>query len=154
MRAVAKGPPSGTHDHPRRRPGAPLRGMSVRRRARERRLENEKRDQERASNCSWRGVAVGRQFAVVGDAARTKRLGIAENVCECGKLAVDRNRVITNVMPQKRAPYFARLLFPRVTPHLQRKYFRQICYALILGAIIAAVVVVVIYYQSKPPPGS
>ena len=67
---------------------------------------------------------------------------------------MDRNRVITNVMPQKRAPYFARLLFPRVTPHLQRKYFRQICVALILGAIIAAVVGLVIYYQATAHPGS
>ena len=51
-------------------------------------------------------------------------------------------------MPEARAPFLARILFADAPPHLQRRNFRQLCAAVIVGLIVAAVVGGVAYYKS------
>ena len=50
------------------------------------------------------------------------------------------------------APLFARLLFPKAQPHLQRQLFKQLVAAIIIGLVIAGIVGAAMFYQAGRPP--
>jgi len=50
-------------------------------------------------------------------------------------------------MPAIPAPLLARLFFPKAQPHLQRRQFRQLCLAVLIGLIIAGALGALIYFQ-------
>lgn len=55
-------------------------------------------------------------------------------------------------MPMRPAPLFARLLFPKAQPHLQRQLFKQLVAAIIIGLVIAGIVGAAMFYQAGRPP--
>ena len=55
---------------------------------------------------------------------------------------------IPRYMPEKPAPLLARILFPRFQPHLQRKYLRQLCAAIVVGLLVAGAITALMLVQA------
>ena len=49
-------------------------------------------------------------------------------------------RTIPRYMAQTKAPWLARLLFPKHQPHLQRQHLRQLLWAIAIGVLVAGTI--------------
>ena len=52
-------------------------------------------------------------------------------------------------MPQLKAPWLARLIFPRHQTHLQRQHLRQLFWAIAIGLLVAGTVAAIMFWRAN-----